>query len=126
MWEITSAGVTAAQTLKSSVMPEIMEKAARSALALISFKHRNTRISSTVKKDSSGKYVLNMVAKDGENEFMNVSLSFDSQHTAETMKNNFDRSPELVYRGLLGVLSGDINYLADAWNYGPEEEKNNG
>ena len=57
---------------------------------------------------------------------MNVSLSFDSQHTAETMKNNFDRSPELVYRGLLGVLSGDINYLADAWNYGPEEEKNNG
>jgi hypothetical protein len=126
MWEITSAGVTAAQTLKSSVMPEIMEKAARSALALISFKHRNTRISSTVKKDSSEKYVLNMVAKDGDNEFMNVSLSFDSQHTAETMKNNFDRSPELVYRGLLGVLSGDINYLADAWNYGPEEEKNNG
>lgn len=126
MWEITPAGVTAAQTLKSSVMPEIMEKAARSALALISFKHRNTRISSTIKKDSSGKYVLNMVAKDGENEFMNVSLSFDSQHTAETMKNNFDRSPELVYRGLLGVLSGDINYLADAWNYGSEEEKNNG
>ena len=126
MWEITSAGVTAAQTLKSSVMPEIMEKAARSALALISFKHRNTRISSTVKKDSSEKYVLNMVAKDGDNEFMNVSLSFDSQHTAETMKNNFDRSPELVYRGLLGVLSGDINYLADAWNYGSEEEKNNG
>ena len=126
MWVITSAGMTAAQTLKSSIMPEIMEKAARSALALISFKHRDTRIHSSISRNKSGKYILNMVAKDGEEEFMNVSLSFDSEHTAEIMKNNFDRSPELVYRGLLGVLSGDINYLADAWSFAPEEEKNNG
>ena len=44
----------------------------------------------------------------------------------EIMKNNFDNSPELVYRGLLGVLSGYINYLADAWSFKPEEENSNG
>ncbi len=125
MWQITPAGVTAAQTLKSSIMTEIMEKAARSALALISFKHRDTKVSSSITKDKNGKYVVNMVAKDKEQEFMNISLSFDSQHTAEAMKSSFDRSPELVYRGLLGILSGDINYLADAWNSGPVEEINN-
>jgi len=126
MWSITSAGVTAAQTLKSSIMPDIMEKAARSALALISFKHRDTKIHSSITRRKAGEYVLNMVAREGDNEFMNISLTFDSEHTAETMKNNFDRSPELVYRGLLGVLSGDINYLADAWDYNPEEEEKNG
>lgn len=126
MWVITSAGMTAAQTLKSSIMPDIMEKAARSALALISFKHRDTKIHSSIKKIKAGEYVLNMVARDGDDEFMNISLSFDSEHTAEIMKNNFDNSPELVYRGLLGVLSGDINYLADAWSFKPEEENSNG
>ena len=42
------------------------------------------------------------------------------------MKYNCGEDPELLYRGVLSILSGDINYLADAWagdvEYDGEEE----
>ena len=41
--------------------------------------------------------------------------------TVEVMKYHFDDKAELVYRGILSLLSGDMNYLADSW--AAEDEK---
>jgi hypothetical protein len=39
----------------------------------------------------------------------------DTKRQAELMKYNFDDKNELVYKGLMSLLSGDVNYLADSW-----------
>ena len=46
---------------------------------------------------------------------MQTSVVVETQRQAELMKYNFDDRAELVYRGILSLLSGDMNYLADSW-----------
>ena len=60
---------------------------------------------------------------------MNVSVFLDNKAQLEKMEYNFEKNPEVVYRGLLALLSGEINYLvnwyrnivlysfAQKWNY---------
>lgn len=52
---------------------------------------------------------------------MKTSVVVDTKRQAELMKYNFDDRAELVYRGILSLLSGDMNYLADSWTSDGEE-----
>jgi hypothetical protein len=44
---------------------------------------------------------------------MNVSVFLDNKAQLEKMEYNFENNPEVVYRGLLALLSGEINYLVN-------------
>ena len=43
---------------------------------------------------------------------METSFVFDTLRQAERMKYNFDENAEFIYRGMLGLFSGEVNYLA--------------
>lgn len=59
--------------------------------------------------------------RDSDGVFMKTSVAVDTKRQAELMKYNFDDRAELVYRGILSLLSGDMNYLADSWASDGEE-----
>ncbi len=44
---------------------------------------------------------------------MRVSLKLESRAQLEKIRANFYDKPEIVYRGILSVLTGEINYLID-------------
>ena len=43
---------------------------------------------------------------------METNIDIDMLRQAERMKYNFDDNAEFIYRGMLGLFSGDVNYLA--------------
>ncbi len=114
IYSLSSKGRVAAQMLESDLSTAIKERSARSAMRLLSFERLGARASSElVEKD--GKYMLCCSVSDNGGKILSIELSPDTKRHAETMKHNFDERPEFVYRALLGVLTGDINYLADSW-----------
>ena len=115
LYSITDKGSVVAETLESNIIPTIRERSMRSALRLLSFNRRGAKAKCSIEELPDGKCELRCYAKDENGEFLNLALKLDSYRQAELMKKNFDEKPELVYRTILGVLSGDINYLADAW-----------
>lgn len=115
LFVITDKGTMVAETLQSNIIRTIRERSVRSALRLLSFRSRGAKASCSLEDEKDGKCCLNCRAQDAGGVFMQVSLLLDTRHQAELMKQNCDENPELLYRGILGVLSGDINYLADAW-----------
>ena len=115
LYSITDKGAVAAETLESNIIPTIRERSMRSALRLLSFNRRGAKAKCSIEELPDGKLGLKCYAKDENGEFLTLNLKLDSYRQAELMKKNFDEKPELVYRTILGVLSGDINYLADAW-----------
>lgn len=115
LYSITQRGALVAETLESNIIPIIRERSMRSALRLLSFNRRGAKTGCAISDLPDGRFSLNCSAKDEKGEFLKLSLSLDTRRQAELMKKNFDENPELVYRTILGVLSGDINYLADAW-----------
>lgn len=114
-YAITPKGRAAAETLQSDLLRPIRERALRSALRLLSFQSRGTVIKSEVVPLENGKFELKCECRDSEGVFMQTCVVVETKRQAELMKYNFDDRAELVYRGILSLLSGDMNYLADSW-----------
>jgi hypothetical protein len=44
---------------------------------------------------------------------MQINLSVESKQLLDIMMYNFDKSPEVVYKGLIAILTGEVDYLLD-------------
>ena len=40
-----------------------------------------------------------------------ISVDAETERLAEQMMMNFRRRPDVIYRGTLALLSGDVNYI---------------
>ena len=115
---VTDEGIMAAEAFEGDLSAMIREKSMRTAIRLLSFRRRGAKSRCFLEDLPDGRCRLVCAAKDGDGEFMNVSLVLDTRHQAELMQENCRDNPELLYRSILGVLSGDINYLAEGWSGG--------
>ena len=52
-----------------------------------------------------------------------TSLLLESLRQAEHMRINFDERSEFIYKGILALLSGNMNYLAESWSDDLSEDK---
>jgi hypothetical protein len=48
---------------------------------------------------------------DRDGVYMETSVVVENKHKAELLKLNFDDRSELIYGGIMSLLSGDMNYL---------------
>lgn len=114
VYSLSPKGRVAAEMLEGDLVGVIKERSARSAMRLLSFERRGSHALSKVTEEN-GRFILSCTVTDKDGESFSLSVSLDSRRRADMMKRNFDEKPEFVYRAILGVLSGDINYLADSW-----------
>ena len=113
-YSLSTKGRVAAEMLEGDLVGMIKERSVRSAMRLLSFERRGSRAQSKITEEN-GRFMLACTVTDKDGESFSLSVSLDSRRRAEAMKRNFDEKPEFVYRAILGVLSGDINYLSDSW-----------
>lgn len=114
LFVISSKGRMAAEMLEDDLTPTIKERSACSAMRLLAFSRRGAKAFSSI-EEQRGKFILHCGVCDDDGDSMSIDIALDTKRRADTMKRNFDEKPEFVYRALLGVLSGDINYLAESW-----------
>ncbi|MBO4413679.1 MAG: DUF4364 family protein [Clostridia bacterium] len=113
LYEITEQGVLVADTLESDLMSMIKEKSLKSAVRLLSFRKRGAKVRFTSEKISDDDYEATCVITDRGGEIMKISLTLGSYNQLQKIKMNFTEKPEIVYRGVFAVLTGDVNYLID-------------
>ena len=80
---------------------------------MIAFKKKGTKISTDVKALPRGKYELKCTIIDDGLELMDLKFVLDNQKQVDRMVYNFDSRPEHIYRGILALLSGEVDYLLD-------------
>lgn len=119
---ITDEGMEAAKMLENDLPKTVRERALRSAKRYMQFRLRGTKAKSTVVSLENGKYRLDCECRDRDGVYMSTSVVLDTKRQAELMKLYFDDKAELVYRGLMSLLSGDVNYLADSWTDSEEPQ----
>lgn len=113
MYEITDNGMLVVSELQSNIMNIIREKSLRSALRLLSFKERGSKISCDYEQTGEDKYVMNCEITEKDELVMKISLGVDSKQLLDMMMYNFDNKPEVVYKGLIAILTGEVDYLLD-------------
>ena len=112
-YEITDKGKLVVNELQSNIMNIIREKSLRSALRLLSFKERGSKVSCDYEQVGEDKYVMNCEITEKDELVMKVSIGVYSKQLLDMMMYNFDNKPEVLYKGLIAILTGEVDYLLD-------------
>jgi hypothetical protein len=112
LYAISQSGKETLESYESSLLPIIKERALRSALRLIAYTRHGNRISSTITEANNG-YMLNCKIVDKEKTLFSVELYLSDRAYAEKLKANFEERAEIIFRGSLSLLSGDVNFIFD-------------
>jgi hypothetical protein len=113
LYYITERGIQVTDTLDSKIMDTIREKSLKNALRLLSFKKRGAELKCTGEELEEGHYRITCIIREHNKEILRLSVVLDNKSQFERMKANFYDKPEIVYRGILALLSGEVNYLLE-------------
>ena len=112
LYSISESGKEVLESYESSLLPIIRERALRSALRLIAFYRNGNRIKSTIDECGDG-YTLKCNIVDKQKTLFSVEVFLAEKDYAEKLKANFDERAEIIFRGALSLLSGDVNFIFD-------------
>lgn len=110
---ISDKGKHVADTLNDRLLLSVKEKALKSALRLISFKKRGSRLTSGAEELPHGRYEFHCAIDDNSGELLKLSVILENRKQLDKVMYNFDDKPEHIYRGILALLSGEASYLID-------------
>ena len=108
---ISDKGITVAENLSSDLLGFIKNKSLKSALRLISFKNGGNKIESSFKSRADGKFDFTCRIVSPTDTVLEVKVVAQNDKQLELMRYTFDDRPEVVYRGVLALLTGEIDYL---------------
>lgn len=97
--------------LENSIFPGIREKSLTSALRHLSFKKRGAALKTIPEELEDGRYRIRCLIKENGENVLDVSVIVDTEKQVERIVNNFNERPEIAFRGILALLSGDVNYI---------------
>ncbi len=113
LYRITANGIEVVEQLQSNLLNMIKEKSLKSAMRLLSFKSRGSEVRCSGSKRDDGRYDLVCEVIEKGATLLRLGVIIDSKYQLDKMMYNFNERPEVVYRGIISLLTGDINYLID-------------
>lgn len=108
---VTDKGRCVARELKSGLVSSILDQSLEQALRYIDFTKRGVVPKCTVEKLEDGKYSVECSFTENKVMLFKQSLVVDTEDRAMRMKRNFYDRPEVIYKGVIALMSGNVNYL---------------
>lgn len=107
---ISETGRETVSNVETKVYNTVREQALRSAQRLIALRRDGIRISSDLVPCEDG-YSIKCSITDSTKTLMNVELYVTEERYAHQLQGNFEDNAEIVYKGVMALLSGDVNYI---------------
>ena len=108
---ITDRGRCVARELKSDILPVMLDKALAKALRFLDFKKRNVVAKCTIEKTDDGRYAVICSFTEKNVCIYSQTLVVDTENRASRMRDNFYDRPEVIYRGVVALMAGNVDYL---------------
>ena len=111
LYAVTEKGRIVAAEFKSDLLDSILDQSLACALRYLNFKKRGIKTECTVSPRDDGRYAVRCSINENGTEIYSTELVVDSFNRAERMRLNFKERPDAIYRGVIALLSGNVNYL---------------
>jgi len=108
---ITDNGKHIAETLNDRLLLSVREKSLKSALRMLSFNKRGTKVDFDAVQLPHGRYEFRCSIKDNRGEILNLTAVMENKKQLDKTMYNFDSRPEFIYKGILALLAGEADYL---------------
>lgn len=113
LYFVTEKGRLVARELKSDILASILDRSLSAAFRYLDFKKRGITVKCIVEKNEDGRYTVTSSFTENKKIIFSQTLVVDTLDRAERMRNNFYERPEVIYRGVHALLSGNINFIFD-------------
>lgn len=110
LYEISPSGKHIALELSDNLMHSVRERSYRSALRHLSFDKMGAKVSYDIEHNGSTP-LFKCKIEDKNGVVLNVDIKVDNDKQLEKMRVNFQKRPEVIYRGVISLLTGDVNYI---------------
>lgn len=111
LYIVSDKGRVVARELKSNILPSILDQSLRYALRYLDFKRRKVEMRCNTEKLHDGRYQVNCSLIEAGAVIYSTSLVVDTNERAQHMIDIFNDHPEAIYRGVVALLSGSVDYL---------------
>jgi len=110
---VTSTGRLIARSLSENIlMAAVREKSYISAMRHLSLEKKGAVCDQTFEIDGDG-FMFHCSVKDKEGVALDLSVRADTVYQLNRMRLNFDEKPDVIMRGIIALLTGNVNYLFD-------------
>lgn len=112
-YTVSSKGKLIAKEYASDVLLDsIREKSYISAMRHLSLEKRGAVINHNVEQTGDG-YIFHCSVKDKDGVAFDLSVRADSYSQVSKMVSNFEDRPDVIYRGIVSVITGNVNFLME-------------
>lgn len=113
LYEVTKKGAVVAESLKTDLLPSILDKSLECALRYLDFKRRGITVDCTFERLSDRTFDVTFFVMEHGKTIMSTTINVDSEYRSRQMRKNFLERPDAIYRGTIALLTGKVNYLFD-------------
>lgn len=113
LYEITPQGRSVLETYEQELLSDDKDRAYRHAMRVLAFKRDGVRQTSRMTETGTG-WTVTCAIEDKQKTLFETSVFLSDRAFAERLRANFDDRADIIYRGVLSLLSGDVDFIFDA------------
>ncbi len=112
LYEVSETGRMIAKGLADDLLiAAVREKSYISAMRHLSLEKRGAVVDHRIEMVGDGTYIFHCSIKDCDGMAFDLALRADSYLQVSRMRMNFEDKPDVVYRGIIALVTGNVNYL---------------
>ena len=112
-YAVTDKGSTVVESLRSEILPSILEESLTCALRYLDLQRRHVVVDCTSQRLSDKTYDVTFYLREKDKTILTATINVDSEYRSRQMRENFRDRPDVIYRGLIALLTGKVDYLFD-------------
>ena len=113
LYSVTRKGTLVAEQLKCDILPVILDQSLTCALRYLDFRRRGVTVSCESQRMADQTFDVTVTLREKQKVILRTTVNTDSEYHVQKMKETFHERPEVVYRGILALLSGTVGFLYD-------------
>ncbi|MHC1696340.1 MAG: DUF4364 family protein [Eubacteriales bacterium] len=110
LFRLTHKGELVVENLQHLLPFSVRDRGLKMALRLLQFKKTGATISHSMKEEGSGYRFDFSISENGADK-IRLSVLVPQKETAIAMDYTVEQRPEVVYRGIMAMLTGDIGFI---------------
>lgn len=110
---VSDRGRTVAQELSGNLLPSVLDDSLANAWRMIDFNKRGIKCHAELNPAEDGRYTLHCEMTERKKPLFSIDLTVDSEERARRMKDTFGNRPDVIYRGVLALMTGEAKFLFD-------------
>ena len=113
LYSVTAKGAMVAEQLRCDILPSILDQSMTCALRYLDFKRRKITVDCSSERRMDRTFDVTVTLKEQNKIILSTTVNVDSEYRAHQMRKTFRERPEVVYRGIMALLSGQVDFLFD-------------